>query len=173
MAEQISMQVMMRLRQILREMAKHSKNIQENYRITVPQLVCLQEIFEHSPISIGALTKIVYMNNSTVTGIVDRLEKKELVHRVRISRDRRQVHLEITGAGIEFLKKAPTPLHTRFLERLQILDKEKTSMILWALEMLVDMLGSPEDPVKAVAPPTHVTPSPVDIEPSEEIDPAF
>jgi DNA-binding MarR family transcriptional regulator len=119
MPEQFSMQIMMRLRQIFQEMSKHSKHIQENYKITVPQLICLQEVYEHGPISIGALTKIVFLNNSTVTGIVDRLEKRELVRRNRISKDRRQVHVEITDAGIKFIQEAPKPLHRRFYDRLK------------------------------------------------------
>jgi len=74
MLEQIDLQIIMRLRQILQEMSRHSKNLLEKYEITIPQLICLQEIFKHGPISLGALTKIVFLNNSTVTGIVDRLE---------------------------------------------------------------------------------------------------
>ena len=92
MTEQVSMQIIMRIRQIIQEMSKYSKYILENYKITVTQLICLQEVYKHGPISIGALTKIVFLNNSTVTGIVDRLEKREFVRRIRISKDRRQVH---------------------------------------------------------------------------------
>ena len=72
-SEQVSMQIIMRLRQIIQEMSKHSKLLLENYKISAPQLICLNEVFQHGPISIGALTKIVFLNNSTVTGIVDRL----------------------------------------------------------------------------------------------------
>ena len=82
-AEQVSMQIIMRLRQIIQEMSKHSKLLLENYKISTPQLICLNEVFQHGPISIGALTKIVFLNNSTVTGIIDRLEQRELVRRVR------------------------------------------------------------------------------------------
>ncbi|MBW1822285.1 MAG: MarR family transcriptional regulator [Deltaproteobacteria bacterium] len=54
-------------------MLRHSKHLLEKYKITIPQLICLREIFQHGPISLSALTKIVFLNNSTVTGIVDRL----------------------------------------------------------------------------------------------------
>ena len=62
MAEQVSMQIIMRLRQIIQEMSKHSKYILENHNITIPQLICLREVHEHGPISIGALTKIVFLS---------------------------------------------------------------------------------------------------------------
>jgi len=157
MTEQVSMQIIMRIRQIIQEMSKYSKYILENYKITVPQLICLNEVYQHGPISIGALTKIVFLNNSTVTGIADRLEKREFVRRIRISKDRRQVHLEITEQGIEFLKKAPKPLQDQFIDRLKALDEEKITLILWSLEMLVDMLGNKETKIEFPAPPMHIT----------------
>jgi len=157
MAEQLSMQIIMRIRQIIQQMSKYSKYILENYKITVPQLICLNEVYQHGPISIGALTKIVFLNNSTVTGIVDRLETREFVKRVRISKDRRQVHIEITEQGVAFIKKAPEPLQDQFIERLGALDEKKRTLILWSLEMLVDMLGTKESKMEIPTPPTHIT----------------
>ena len=159
MTEQVSMQVIMRIRQIIQEMSKYSKYLLENYKVTVPQLICLHEVYQHGPISIGALTKIVFLNNSTVTGIVDRLEKREFVKRVRISKDRRQVHLEITEQGINFIKKAPKPLQDQFIDRLKGLDEEKITLILWSLEMLVDMFGKKETKMEIPTPPIHITQS--------------
>jgi len=169
MPEQVGMQIMMRLRQIIQELSKHSKHIQENYKITVPQLLCLQEVYEHGPISIGALTKIVFLNNSTVTGIVDRLEKRDLVKRTRISQDRRQVHVEITDEGTRFIHKAPEPLQRRFIERLQELDEEKITLILWVLEMLVDLIGPEKPKAEIPTPPTHVVQPTGDIIPEGDI----
>ena len=163
MLEQIDLQIIMRLRQILQEMSRHSKKLLEKYEITIPQLICLQEIFKHGPISLGALTKIVFLNNSTVTGIVDRLENRGLVQRTRISKDRRQVHDEITGTGIEFVKKAPAPLRKTFFNRLAALEEEKITLILWSLEMLVDMLGPEKELMKVHGPPAHFD------EPADEI----
>ena len=140
MTENIPMQIMMRLRQIVQHLSKHSKHIQESYQITIPQLLCLNEVYEHGPITIGALTRLIYLNNSTVTGIVDRLEKRNLVRRTRISKDRRQIHVEITEAGLEFLKVAPKPLQSQFVEHLENLEQDKIALILWALDLLVQLL---------------------------------
>ena len=155
--EQISMQVIMRLRQILQAMSKHSKFILENHKITVPQLICLHEVYEHGPISFGALTKIVYLNNSTITGIIDRIEKRDFVRRTRISKDRRQVHVEITDQGIKFINQAPKPIKDQFVDRIISLDEEKITLILWSLEMLVDMLGKKDSKMKIPTPPIHIT----------------
>ncbi len=156
MEENISMQIMMRLRQIIQEMSRHSKQLQEKYKITLPQLICLKEVADHGPIAIGALTQIVFINNSTVTGIIDRLETRKLVQRVRISKDRRQVHVEITQAGLNFLEDAPTPIHHRFMEKLEKMKPKDVSVLLWGLELLVDMLGQTDLGSSAPQPPKHV-----------------
>ena len=156
MEENISMQIMMRLRQIIQEMSRHSKQLQEKYNITLPQLICLKEVADHGPIAIGALTQIVFINNSTVTGIIDRLETRKLVQRVRISKDRRQVHVEITQAGLKFLEDAPPPIHHRFMEKLEKMKPEDVSVLLWGLELLVDMLGKAELGSSASQTPKHV-----------------
>jgi DNA-binding MarR family transcriptional regulator len=163
MEEKISMQIMMRLRQIIQEMSRHSKQLQEKYNITLPQLICLNEIAEHGPIAIGALTKIVFINNSTVTGIIDRLERRNLVQRVRISKDRRQVHVEITGDGADFLKNAPTPIHHRFMQKLEKMNSRDISQLMWGLELLVDMLAQADPASPSPNPPLHLIESEDDL----------
>ena len=154
MTDNIPMQIMMRLRQIVQQLSRRSKNILENYRITIPQLLCLNQVYEHGPITIGALTRLVYLNSSTLTGIVDRLEKQNLVRRTRISKDRRQIHVEITDVGLEFIKNAPNPIQEGFLERLESLEEDKVTLLLWALELLVDMLGT--DSRTGIRPASHI-----------------
>ena len=169
MLEQTDLQIIMRLRQIIQEMSRHSKHLLEKYKITIPQLICLREIFQHGPISLSALTKIVFLNNSTVTGIVDRLENRGFVQRTRISKDRRQVHAEITQKGIDFIENSPPPLRKTFFNRLAELEEEKITLILWSLEMLVDMLGPEKELMKVPVPPAHFDGPEDEITPSNEI----
>ena len=128
------------LRHIARELSVHSRFIQDNYNITMPQLVCLREISDSEPIPLGELTRLLHLNNSTVTGIVDRLEKRNLVRRVRQSRDRRQIHVETTDEGKRFIEKAPKPLQDHFIEQIRLMDPLEVDKILWAIGKLADML---------------------------------
>jgi len=142
MIDQVVLQIAKRLRQITHEVDRYSKYLQESYQITIPQLVCLREIHDHGPVSLSALSRIVYVNSSTVTGIVDRLEKRELVRRRRMSKDRRQIHVEITEQGLQFIAHAPAPLEERFAQRLKRLDGDEIKALLLAIEKLVVMLNS-------------------------------
>ncbi len=45
-----------------------------------------------------------------ITGLIDRLEKQDLVIRQRCSEDRRVVYVDITAKGLAILKKMDTPL---------------------------------------------------------------
>ena len=125
-----------------------------DFRSAVPSIVIVAALGIFVAL---VLTKIVYLNNSTVTGIIDRLEKRELVRRIRISKNRRQVHIEITEEGIKFIKKAPKPIQDQFMDRLIALDEDKIALILWSLEMLVDMLGSKTTTMEILTPPNYIT----------------
>ena len=77
---------------------------------------------------------------------MDRLEKRRLVRRVRQSRDRRQIHVEITAEGADFIENAPDPLRDRFVTRLKAMAPEEFEKILWAIDTLAVMMNSSEDP---------------------------
>lgn len=151
MVDPLFIHITKRLRQIAHEINKYSKHLQETHRVTLPQIICLREIYEHGPISFSALTKLVALNNSTVTGIIDRLEKQNLVRRTRTSTDRRQIHIEITEAGIVFLEKTPPPLKPEFIRGLERLSDHEVENILKALDALT-LLLQPDGEVTEPAP---------------------
>jgi DNA-binding MarR family transcriptional regulator len=51
--------------------------------------------------SVNAVNNYLSYKPSTVTGILNTLENKELIERRRLSSDRRQVHLKLTSLGIK------------------------------------------------------------------------
>lgn len=61
--------------------------------------------------------------------------------------------MEVTEEGIKLIQKAPLPLQKRFFDRLKELGEEKITMILWALEILVDLLAPKKTPMQI---PTHL-----------------
>jgi DNA-binding MarR family transcriptional regulator len=80
-----------------------------NYKITPPQFVALQWLFEEGDMTIGELSSRMYLACSTTTDLVDRMEKNQLVERVKDPHDRRvvQIHLLEEGKRIidEVIKK--------------------------------------------------------------------
>lgn len=129
-----------KLRQIAHELDKHSKYLQETYHVTVPQIITLREIYEHGPVSFSELTEIVSLNNSTVTGIVDRLERQNLVMRTRTARDRRRIDIVITEDGTRFVQEIPAPIQASLIEGLEAMNPERVETILWAINTILALL---------------------------------
>ncbi|RXT13707.1 MarR family transcriptional regulator [Ammoniphilus sp. CFH 90114] len=76
------------------------------YGITLPQAVVLGTI-KDKPMTIGEISKTIDLSYSTVSGIVDRLERNGLVIRKRDHQDRRVVWVSLTDQMECLEKKCP------------------------------------------------------------------
>lgn len=99
MNNEICLKVILDIRKLSRFLDKYSKYLNTNYYITLPQLLCMYELGRNENLKISDLTRLVNLNNSAVTGILDRMESKDWVTRIRKGNDRRTVYLEITELG--------------------------------------------------------------------------
>jgi MarR family transcriptional regulator, organic hydroperoxide resistance regulator len=75
------------------------REILNNYTITPPQFVALQWLFEDGDMTIGDLSNKMYLACSTTTDLVDRMEKKALLMRVKDPNDRRVVRIHLLEEG--------------------------------------------------------------------------
>jgi DNA-binding MarR family transcriptional regulator len=90
------------IRKLSRFLDKYSKYLNNNHNVTLPQMLCLYELSKAESMNLTELTRLINLNNSAITGIVDRLEAKNFVRRIKKEGDRRTIHLEITEKGREF-----------------------------------------------------------------------
>lgn len=67
--------------------------------LTGPQLSVVKILDELGDMSLSDLSDRIRAQNSTVTGIVDRMEREGLVDRKRSNEDRRVVHIRLTEKG--------------------------------------------------------------------------
>ncbi|WP_342432509.1 MarR family transcriptional regulator [Neobacillus sp. FSL H8-0543] len=70
-----------------------------NYKITPPQFVALQWLFEEGDMTIGELSNKMFLAFSTTTDLVDRMEKNNLVLRSKDPQDRRVVRIHLLDEG--------------------------------------------------------------------------
>lgn len=87
------------LRYISGIIKQKGREILNSYTITPPQFVALQWLFEHGDMTIGDLSNKMYLAFSTTTDLVDRMEKNELVVRIREEQDRRVVRIKLLKEG--------------------------------------------------------------------------
>ena len=136
----IENQVLVALRRIIRSIGMHSRVLYKHYGLTGPQLVVLQEIANQDDITPGCLAKAVSLSQATVTGILERLEKRGLIARRRSETDRRKVLVQTTADAEHMLAHGPPIMQVSFIEAFNRLEDWERTMILSSLQRLVALM---------------------------------
>lgn len=135
-------EILIKIRKIVRSVDIESKKIQKDYGVSIPQVLCLNFLHE-SPnyqTTQGEIRKFLNLNPSTVSGIINRLEKKGYLARLPKSGDKRVVNIALTSAGDKLLSTIPSLLHEQLSEKLERLNDEELKMVESGLETLVKIL---------------------------------
>jgi MarR family transcriptional regulator, organic hydroperoxide resistance regulator len=101
--------------------------------VTPTQLSVLKLLHEIGDLSLGTLSKEIRAHNSTVTGIVDRMEAAGLVERARSDEDRRVWIIRLTPQGRKVAERArvsPWDVLRQALDALPAAEQEKLTAIL-------------------------------------------
>jgi DNA-binding MarR family transcriptional regulator len=131
------------LRRITRALEIHSRKLAANHQITGHQLVCLMMINDNGPITETSVARLSQLSNSTVVGILDRLEEKGLIKRERSMQDRRRVYVSVTAKGKRLATKGPSPLQDSLVAGLKELPDLEQAAIAMSLERIVDLMETP------------------------------
>ena len=118
---------------LVTESRRLSKDEAARYGVTPTQLSVLKLLQEIGDLSLGELSKEIRAHNSTVTGIVDRMETAGLVERARSEEDRRVWIIRLTAAGRKVSERAkisPWDTLRSALEALPAADQEKLTQLL-------------------------------------------
>jgi DNA-binding MarR family transcriptional regulator len=153
-------QVIAALRRITRAIDLHSRGLLQQIGLTAPQLAALQAIARLGPITIGELAKSIHLSQATLTGILTRLENRNLILRNRSGSDRRSVVVELAEDARPILESAPSLLHDRFRQELLELQEWEQTQMLATLQRIASMMDVEEidaAPVLAVGAATATT----------------
>ena len=104
-----------------------------SFGITATQLNVIKMLDEIGDLSLSRLSAVIGANNSTVTGIVDRMERDGLVKREHSDDDRRVWMIRLTDRGKRLAREidiAPWDALREAVLRLEEKDREKLLAIL-------------------------------------------
>ena len=118
----------------------YTKELNKIYNISSAQLNCLLTLHETGPLPPSQIAKSMMVNSSTITGIIDRLEQKGLVKRMRISSDRRVITVDLTQSGKVLAENAPPPIQHKLFDGLKKLPEKDIKYIADSLLKLTGML---------------------------------
>lgn len=135
-------EVLVALRRVIRATDLHSKHLAKTTGLTAPQILVLQSIRDKGEVTIGELANEVSLSQATVTTILDRLEKRNLVFRERSKSDKRKVHAYLTDEAMDVLKSAPIPLQEQFKRQFGDLKEWEQTMIISALQRVAQMMDA-------------------------------
>ena len=128
------------IRRLMQSGELYTKELNKMYNVSSAQLNCLITLHENGPLSPSQIAKLMLVNSSTITGIIDRLEQKSLVKRMRISTDRRIITVELTKNGKVLAQNAPPPIQHKLFDGLSKLSEKEIKKIAESLLKLTDML---------------------------------
>jgi len=138
---EIGDQVIIALRRVIRAVDLHSRTLAESHGLTGPQALILKRL-QNGSLSAGELAARVSLSQGTVTDILNRLEKRGLITRVKDSQDRRRVLVRATAAGLSVLEQSPPLLQESFAERFDNLHDWEQTQLLASLQRIAAMMDA-------------------------------
>jgi DNA-binding MarR family transcriptional regulator len=134
-------QVIVALRRVIRAVDLHSRTLVESHGLTGPQALILKGL-EGGSLPAGELASRVNLSQGTVTDILNRLEKRGLIIRIRDTQDRRRVRIQLTAGGQSILEQSPPLLQERFVERFNNLQDWEQTQLLASLQRIAAMMDA-------------------------------
>ena len=87
------------------ESRRITKELARRAELTGPQLTVMKMLEQIGDLSLSELSERIRAQNSTVTGIIDRMEREGLVCRERSKSDRRVVYIRLTEKGAKLARE--------------------------------------------------------------------
>jgi DNA-binding MarR family transcriptional regulator len=133
-------QIIFLIRKLVQASELYTKELNKKYQVSSAQLNCILTLYEYGPLPLSKIANHIMVKSPTVTGVVDRLEKKGLAERMRNSADRRVITIQLTEAGKKLAKNAPPPIQQKILDGLKQTEKNTKEQIVNSLNILSAML---------------------------------
>lgn len=129
------------IREINSKLNHSIKNELKETGFTVPQIMVIKLLFNHNRLKVSEISKEISLVNSTVSGIIDRLEKQDIVKRIRSEEDRRIVYIELSSKGKEIVKEHKVIIKNFFNNTFSNISNEEIDIILTGLQTLKSVLN--------------------------------
>jgi DNA-binding MarR family transcriptional regulator len=112
--------------------------------LTPAQLHILLWLGNDGALTMGDLARRVAVTEKTITGVVDRLERDELVRRERDPGDRRVVHVRLARRGEELYRRIDDGIAAKLAGLLALLDAGDRQHLVRMVEKLTARIAAEE-----------------------------
>lgn len=118
----------------------HTRYLAKNYDLSVVQLLCLQCLHDNGKMPMSDIAQNIMVNVSTLTRIIDLLEKKGFLERLRVSGDRRVITIALTEKGRSLAENSPPLVHHKIVHAINMLSEKECEEIFQALDTLTRLI---------------------------------
>ena len=130
------------LRRTTRAINLHSKQLHKETGLTTSQLLVLEAATKLDIPSPSNIAKEVQLSQATVTNLLERMERNELVLRQKTSEDKRVVQVQLTKKGKQMIKLAPEPLQAGFLREYRKLERWEQHQLIAAMQRIAVLMDA-------------------------------
>jgi len=142
------------IRRLMQAYKVYSKQLSKQYQVSAPQMNCLLALYENGALHPTLIARNISVKASTVTGIIDHLERKGMVVRFRNLKDRRRIGIQLTDMGKKFVEEWHQPVTEYFVNGLKKLSDSEAEHIVQALIRLTGVLEAQKIRLKSRADPS-------------------
>lgn len=128
------------LRKIDNIIRKKGREILKDFSITPPQFIALQWLISSGGLTIGELSNKMSLACSTITDLIDRMEKNKLVSRYKDEKDRRIVRVKVEEKGHKLVKDVLNRRQEYLDEKLQDFSEEEKLFLSQNLTKLYEVM---------------------------------
>ena len=135
-------ELLVALRRVIRAIDMRSRQLNKEVGLTGPQLLILQKVGKQKGVMVREIADDINLSSATVTSILDRMESRNLVERIRSTQDKRKVGVFLTESGEKALSTAPLPLQEHFTNRFNALQEWEQSQMVATLQRIATMMDA-------------------------------
>jgi len=130
------------IRKFVRAVSIDTFQMSRKYGLTGPQCAVIRTLATEESLSSASLSRRLYVTPSNITGIIDRLEKKELVERISKDGDRRVALIILTQSGSKMSKTLPDPIETKLIAELADLGSEHVRILALVMNQILHLIDA-------------------------------
>lgn len=136
--------ILVKLRKIVRSINLESKRIEKQHGISIPQLLCLQYLSDQpmQQAKGSTIKSYLHLNASTISGIIKRLETKGLISREPDLKDKRVTWIKLSKEGASLLADSPVTLQEKLTRRLDRLTHEEMMALGHHIDLLIEIMDA-------------------------------
>jgi len=130
------------IRKFVRAVSLDAFKMSRQFGLTGPQSSVLRTLVKEGPLSSASLSRRLYVTPSNITGIIDRLEKKGLVERIRKKEDRRIALIILTESGTDLSNSLPDPIEKKLIYELGDLKPEHVRILSLVMNQILNLIDA-------------------------------